>query len=43
MTQWITAKKYSGLIHEVNQYWVEGKGSEKSAARWSIMHDVLGW
>jgi polar amino acid transport system substrate-binding protein len=43
MTQWIKAKKYSGLIHDANKYWVEGKGSEQHKARWSIMHDVLGW
>jgi proton glutamate symport protein len=43
LTQWLTAKKYSGLIHHANEYWVSGKGTETQNKRWSIMHDVLGW
>ena len=43
LTQWLTAKKYSGVIHHAKEYWVSGKGAETKKPRWSIMHDVLGW
>ena len=43
LTQWLSAKKYSGVIHHANEYWVSGKGARVKEPRWSIMHDVLGW
>jgi ABC-type amino acid transport substrate-binding protein len=43
LSQWLLAKKASGVIHQANQYWVSGIGSERKEPRWSIMHNILGW
>jgi len=43
LTQWLTAKKYSGVIHHAKEYWVSGKGAKRKQKRWSVMHNVLGW
>ncbi len=43
LSQWLAAKKANGLIDQAKDYWVAGKGAEKKAPRWSIMHNVLGW
>ena len=43
LTQWLTAKKYNGIIHHANEYWVSGKGAEHKESRWSVIHDILGW
>jgi Na+/H+-dicarboxylate symporter/ABC-type amino acid transport substrate-binding protein len=41
--RWLTAKKSTGQIQEAYDYWVLGKGAEKTTSRWSIGKDVLGW
>lgn len=43
LTQWLMAKKYSGVIHHASEYWVLGKGADSKKPRWSILHNVLGW
>ncbi len=43
LTQWLTAKKYNGIIDYASDYWVSGQGAQVTKPRWSVMHDVLGW
>jgi ABC-type amino acid transport substrate-binding protein len=41
--RWLQAKKATGEIQEAYNYWILGKGAEKTEPRWSIKKDVLEW
>lgn len=41
--RWLKAKEATGEIQQAYDYWVLGKGIEKTEPRWSIIKDVLGW
>jgi len=43
LSQWLTAKKASGLIQHSKDYWISGQGAKVKTPRWSIKHNILGW
>jgi len=40
---WLKLKKDNGYQKEVYDYWILGENPQAKKARWSVMHDVLGW
>ena len=40
---WLVVQRSSGAVDRAYDYWVLGKGAQKSGRRWTIMRDVLGW
>lgn len=40
---WSVVVRSSGLLAEMRQYWILGRGAEAKRRRWSVMDDVLGW
>jgi Na+/H+-dicarboxylate symporter/ABC-type amino acid transport substrate-binding protein len=40
---WLELKQENDFIQTVYNYWILGKNPKVKKARWSVMHDVLGW
>jgi Na+/H+-dicarboxylate symporter/ABC-type amino acid transport substrate-binding protein len=40
---WVRLKTDDGTKENLYDHWILGQHARKSAARWSILHDVLGW
>jgi len=40
---WIDVSKKSGLIEQLERYWIQGLDDTRKPARWSIMGNALGW
>ena len=38
---WLVVQRSSGAVDRAYDYWVLGKGAQKSGRRWTIMRDVL--
>lgn len=43
LNSWLELQKTNKSISEMYDYWILGKARTKKEARWSIMHNVLGW
>jgi hypothetical protein len=39
----VETRQVSGGAREAYDYWVRGRALTPHVARWSILHDVLGW
>jgi len=40
---WLQLKKDNGYQQKVYDHWILGKDPQAKKARWSVMHDILGW
>lgn len=40
---WIMLKKRDGLIQQLYDHWILGRGAVSTKPRWSVIRDVLGW
>lgn len=43
LNHWVELRKASGTVDRLRRYWILGEGAERSAPRWSVVRDVLGW
>jgi len=43
VSDWITLKQKNGTVDALFKHWIQGRGAEKSEARWSIIRNVLHW
>ena len=43
VSQWITIKQKEGTLAALFDHWIQGRGAESTAPRWSIIRDVLHW
>ncbi len=40
---WLLLQRESGVLEELQRYWIQGEGAESKEPRWSIVRNVLGW
>jgi ABC-type amino acid transport substrate-binding protein len=40
---WIETRRTSGDADDAYNYWIRGKALAPRTAKWSVIHDVLGW
>ncbi len=40
---WLQLQQDSGVIDELYEHWILGRGAHRKKPRWSIVRDVLGW
>jgi len=43
VNHWIEIKRKRGVIRILYDYWILGRGAQKTQPRWSVIRDVLGW
>jgi ABC-type amino acid transport substrate-binding protein len=43
LSAWIELKRKDGTISQLYERWILGQSARASEARWSVIHDVLGW
>jgi len=40
---WLTLQRESGVLDQLQRYWIYGEGAQPSEPRWSVIRDVFGW
>ena len=40
---WLQLKQNDGTLKRLYEYWILGRGAEKSEKRWSVVRNVLSW
>lgn len=40
---WLMLQRESGVIEELERYWILGEGAESTEPRWSVIRNLLGW
>lgn len=40
---WLLLQRESGVLEELQRYWIQGEGAGSKEPRWSIVRNVLGW
>jgi len=40
---WLTLQRESGVLDQLQDYWILGQGAESTEPRWSVIRNVLGW
>lgn len=43
VNQWLSIQQANGRVQTSYDYWILGKGAQKTKPRWSIKKDLLGW
>lgn len=43
INEWVIYAHNAGIVDRAFEYWIAGKGAQKTGPRWSIMRNVLGW
>ncbi len=43
LNTWLALKRDNGFQDKIYQYWILGNDPKKKEARWSVLHNVLGW
>ena len=43
METWIRLKQHDGTLEKLYNYWILGRGTERTGARWSVVRNVLNW
>jgi Na+/H+-dicarboxylate symporter len=40
---WLTLQRESGVLEQLQNYWILGEGAKPSEPRWSVIRNLLGW
>ena len=43
LDRWLDFERFGGSLDRLRSYWIEGGGTQETAHRWSVLHDVLHW